>query len=428
MNKTTALIIGAAAVGGFVLYQRNKETVVDGGFAGYQIIRKGGFYFARDPKTGKVSPQAQDVETVQRWIGANKAADAFRSWLPIGDDLLLPPPGRTVTADGQVLDGLGYNIDAYDAAPYQYRRDPVNDLGDLGRSLRRTISRAVSAPIKAVQKVADVAVKVTNPVLKPLAPLNPVLLGARVALSTTRIAAKAMSNPSGAFKKLTSNVKSFTITPLMQAGMIVGVVKPPKVEQAAGGTPVYQDADGKPITKEDYDRLVAAAEAAKPKKAKDYKGYTIWTAGKINEQTGKSEGVLYLINYDPAANAAEGAYETMTAAEYAIDQVVAPTVPALPSTQNRYSVEQAAAEMASIRPPSDDTGIGPAADDSGFGPSSSDSGLPALPERVQQIDTPAAVMLPPQAAPQAREATGNKAVGALVGGGIIAAIAAAAFT
>jgi hypothetical protein len=226
-----------------------------------------------------------------------------------------------------VLGGLGGDFDVYDASPAQYRRDVVNDLSGWGSSfvkgissVGRTINRAVSSVARGVTAVPKFTVKVLeSPTYKKLTAIDPV---SRHAISMAKIVVRGVSDPKSGWKTATSAIKSFTITPLIQTGMVLGIVRPPKVEQAEVGEE-YQDADGNVITKEEYDRLMAASEASVPSKALDYKGYTIWV---YNKPEG---GVLYLINYDPVSNSCEGAYETMMETQSAIDAVSVPDVPAV---------------------------------------------------------------------------------------------------
>jgi hypothetical protein len=369
----------------------------------------------------------------------------------VGDDLLVPPPGRTVTASGQVLGDLGLETtyqDVFAAGPSQYRRDAVNDFMPGIQGLGGfNLKKATKSMSKAVQKApANIAKGVTK-TLKVTAPFNPVLFGANMVLNTAKIGIKMISDPKAGFKMAGRGLKSFTITPLKQVGMVVGVVKPPEQKVATGGAE-YQDANGKPISKADYDKLMAAAQQSIPKKAEDYKGYAIWTVVKVNE----GGGVLYLINYDPAQNACEGAYDSMAETKAAIDAVVAPPEIQAPPTisppttqapvtsappttyqaaQNRYTAEQAAREQASISAARDESGYGTTSNDTGYGNTSNTEfqeapqGAPALPEQVAQVQTPSAQMLPEEMPGEATK-KGNTAVGVVVGGGILAAIAAAA--
>jgi hypothetical protein len=487
--KKQAIILGALAVGGFLAYKHFSAQVVQADFMGYTILKKAGYFFAQDKQTGAVSPDMKDAVTVQQWIGAQKAGNALMSWVPgMGDDdMLMPPPGRTITASGQDLGGwrnvgrgmiprpprgragfhgslgdLGirttYN-DVYDAAPYQYSMEPQNDfmpgINGWGSKLKKAVSNVTHAVAQVVQAPANIINK--SGVLKTLSVLDPVTFQARLMASTAKIIAKGISNPAKGFKLLTNGLKSFTVTPLMQAGAMVGIVKRPSPAVAPDGAVSYQDANGNPISKEDYDKMVAAAAEATPKKAEDYKGYSLWTVK--NNSTG---GVLYLINYNPDENSAEGAYDTMAEAKAAIDAVVVPDVPAYAigpvgpketpeqAAQNAeykriaaqaslsyvnpnqnvskstydqakyaYDVNQAAREQASMSQ---------AQDDSGYGSTSKDDGTAPIPERVASVQTPSAVMeqapaYVPPAAPST--ASGDGKVGLLVGGGVLAAIAAA---
>ncbi len=144
------VIYGVAAVGAILAYRHFANRVLVADFNGYEISTKQGVVSIKNLKTGEVTGGLPDLASAQKWVTDNKPS-AWTSWIPgIGDDLLLPPPGRTVTADGQVLGGLGYQIDSYDATPSQYRRDPVNDMQGLGAALN---------PLVAQKKAADTAAK-----------------------------------------------------------------------------------------------------------------------------------------------------------------------------------------------------------------------------------------------------------------------------
>jgi hypothetical protein len=359
------------------------------------------------------------------------------------DDMLVPPPGRTLTASGQVLGGLGLEtrfIDSYDACPYQYNRTPQNDfvpgINGFGSSLKKAVSggakvvsKGFSSIGKGVAKVTALPSKVFNTkALKIASVMSGQMLMSRLAASTVKIVGRTISNPSAGFKMATRGLKSFTITPLKQSGMVLGIIKPPKPIEEPGGGVEYQDANGNPISKADYDKMEAAAKASVPAKATDYKGYGIWTIVK------PEGGTLYLINYRAEDNSTEGAYDTMAAAQAAIDAVVVPDVPQYQSSEPRpmppasnydqakqaYDVMAAAREQASMSQASSDTGYGPTQQ-------VTEEGAPQIPERIAQVQSPAAQMLPPQAE-AAPAPSGNAKVGVLVGGGVLAAIAAALAT
>ena len=234
----------------------------------------------------------------------------------VGDDLMLPPSGKTVTASGQTVGGLGYlnrNIPVYDAAPYQYRSAPINDfvpgmqgLGDLGRFSFKSVTHAVSNVVKAVAKapasiVKTVANDVTG-VVKFIA--HPTMKG------LVRLPGKLLSSTT--------------------QGLATGVFIPQKPtasssSTAAGGT-VYQDANGNIISKANYDALMLAAQAGTPQLAQTYKGYSLWTVTQVAPAT----GVLYLINYDASSGSYAASFNTMTDAKAAIDAVTTPTVAIAP--------------------------------------------------------------------------------------------------
>jgi hypothetical protein len=372
------------------------------------------------------------------------------------DHMLLPPPGQTITASGQVLGGLGRNIDAFDAAPYQYRSAPQNDfnpsgIGDLGFGGIKSVSRAVSHAVQQVTApVAKVATKAVNIVEKPLtiaqkavntiSVFNPVVLGARMVQSTVNIGLKTMTSPKAGWRQLTGNLRSFTATPLLQMGTMIGIVKPPRQQPQADGSITYLDSTGRVITKEEYDALTKASQQSVPVKAQDYKGYSIWTLAKVNPDAGG--GVLYLINYDPSQNSAEGAYNSMAEAQAAIDAVSVPasvpesipTVAQQPPPPIYAPPAPQTAAPSSPQPSSYDASndvIGPAVEDDGFGPASSSDlstpqQSPGLPVATASVQTPGSRTFSP---PPVREfspppVAKKSNAGVLIGGGILAAAAA----
>lgn len=374
----------------------------------------------------------------------------------VGDDMLVPPTGRTLTSGGQVLGELGLEtrfIDSYDASPSQYNSTPQNDfvpgIHGLGKKLKKVVHNVTSPVTKVLMKPINLISR--SKMMKVLSVVDPIAFSTRLAASTVKIAVRTISNPAAGFKMMTNGVKSFTVRPLQQTGMVLGIIKPPK-QKVSEGEVEYQDAEGNPIAKADYDKMATVSKASVPVQASTYKGYNIWTTAK---PTG---GTLYLINYKPEDNSTEGAYDTMAEAQAAIDAVAVPMdspanpyptgllpVPQPPpaSTYNQakqaYDVMAAAREQASMSQASSDSGYGATSSDSGYGATSSDSGQPQqateegspkLPERVAQVQTPAAQILPPEQAPPpaAPASSGNAKVGVLVGGGVLAAIAAALAT
>lgn len=429
------LVWGLAAVGGYIIY-RSLETV-----------RK-----QAEETAAKKAALMSDIQAMIPGMGEDLPGMG-----DLDDHMLLPPPGRTITASGQVLGGLGKNIDAFDAAPYQYSSTPQNDfnpsgIGDLGRGLK-SVTRAVSHAVQQVTApVAKVAAKAVNIVEKPLtiaqkalnvtSVFNPVVLGARMVQSTVNIGLKTMSSPRAGWKQLTGNIRSFTTTPLLQFGTAVGIVKPPKVQPEADGSVTYLDSTGRVITKEEYDALMKASQQSVPVKAQDYKGYSIWTLTKVNPDTGG--GVLYLINYDPTQNTAEGAYNSMAEAQAAIDAVSVPesvpeSVPTIPAAVAAAPVYKAPvytpppAAPSMPQPSSYDAShdvIGPAIYDDGLGPASSDSlatpqQSPGLPVATSSVQTPGSrTFSPPPASREFSPPPKKSNAGILIGGGLLAATAA----
>lgn len=484
-SHAAGITIGVVLIAGWMWYT-DKEVEK---FMDYTIFKRRGKYVA-EYLTGDrdKNPEFNTLEEVKVWIGAQVAASSVSSiaaMIPgigdVNDVLLLPPSGRTVSKSGQVLGNLGERIDVYDAAPQQYRSDVINDMmpgfDGWGSKIKKSVSKAVSAVTKPVEKVTA---KVANlPAVKVLSVINPIAASARLAAATTRIVAKGITNPKGAFKLIGGAVKSFTITPLMQAGMVIGVVKKPTQTVDPSVGVVYQDANGNTISKEEYDQQMAAASGSTPVLSTNYKGYSLWTMVK------PGGGVIYLINYDVSQNAAEGAYNTMTEAEAAIDAVSIP-VPILAQNYKNHTIwsqtqssggvvylidydpsvaytgasfptmtaAQAAIDatipaptpppsgpayvppppLPSIQAPSQPSSydasndrLGPVIEDD-YG---SGSGTPALPEKITLVSTPSAQFAPPPASPSfapppatAPVKSGNATVGVVVGGGILAALAA----
>lgn len=144
------VLYGVAAVGAILAYRHFSNRILVADFNGYEISTKQGVVSVKNTKTGEITGGLPTLAAAQQWVTDNKPS-ALLSWIPgIGDDLMLPPPGRTVTASGDVLNGLGYSIDSYDANPSQYRRDVINDMQGLGAALN---------PLVAQKKAADTAAK-----------------------------------------------------------------------------------------------------------------------------------------------------------------------------------------------------------------------------------------------------------------------------
>lgn len=235
----------------------------------------------------------------------------------LGEDMLVPPPGRTITADGSVIGSLGMHIDAYDATPAQYRRSVVNDLGAF-----------MSSSSKLSKQKSDEAAK-----------------------------AKAAEQ-----KKLDEE-KMATIAQQKVNETLLAIQKKAEEDMAAQ-------------QKAEQERIAAEQKA---------KAQAEWLA----EQRRRAEQ----------------------------EKIV----------QTNYDAAKAAFEQASMSRPSDDSGFGPTSDDSGYGTTQqvTEEGAPKIPERVAAVQTPAATMLPPGLE---KKTTGDSKVGLVVGGGILAAIAAAMAT
>jgi flagellar biosynthesis GTPase FlhF len=85
------------------------------------------------------------------------------------------------------------------------------------------------------------------------------------------------------------------------------------------------------------------------------------------------------------------------------------------AAKRAYDAEAAAREQASMSQATNDTGYGATQQ-------VTEEGAPQMPERIASVQTPAAIMLPEA---KAAAPSGNTKVGLLVGGGVLAAIAAA---
>jgi hypothetical protein len=306
----------------------------------------------------------------------------------VGDgDMLVPPPGRTLTASGQVLGALGLEtrfIDSYDANPSQYNRSPQNDfvpgLGAFIKSSRPSPGAGRSAFGKLFGKSsADAKAKVeaeTAKKAKEAAELrmaevaqqkvNETLLAIQKRAEEEAAAAQGITVAPPVAEEEAGNGKWGIV--MMQARNVGAI--PYWVARKGAGTMTHDEA-----TK------AAFAKTAEAKKEK--------SAYQMPVNTDKHPASTY----DQAKQA--------------------------------YDVVQAAREQESMSQASSDTGYGQTSNDTGYGATQqvTEEGAPQIPEQVSQVQTPSAQMLPQEAAPAAP--SGNSKVGLIVGGGVLAAIAAA---
>ena len=275
------------------------------------------------------------------------------------DDMLVPPPGRTITSSGQVLGGLGLEtrfIDSYDANPSQYRRQVINDMvPGLGRP-QPGAGRAFS-------------------------------FGAGIAkLNKDREEAAAREKA-----RLAEKQRQIEMEALAQR----------KVNETLAAIQKKAEEDMIAQQKAEEGRQAAAANAEAERQA------AIKAADALRWQTtmAQQDQTLY--------SQASGASSSTPAGRSNYDQA-----------KQAYDAVQAAREQASMSQASSDTGYGRTSDDSGYGSTQqvTEEGAPQIPERITQVQTPAAQVLPQEAAPAP---TGNSKVGLIVGGGVLAAIAAA---
>lgn len=255
------------------------------------------------------------------------------------DDMLVPPPGRTITASGQVLGGLGLEtrfVDSYDANPSQYRRRVINDLEvGLGRPSGTASKRTYFSAITTQNKQK----------------------------------AEAAAQEKARLQEEQRKKEMETLAQQKVNETLLSIQKKAEEDMAA-----QQKAEA------ERQAAVVNAEANKPIQ---------WQGGPAS-YNGLRPPVQS--NYDQAKQA--------------------------------YDAVQAAREQASMSQASSDTGYGRTSDDSGYGSTQqvTEEGAPQIPERITQVQTPAAQVLPQEAAPAP---TGNSKVGLIVGGGVLAAIAAA---
>lgn len=213
--------------------------------------------------------------------------------------------------------GLGYHEDVYDAAPYQYSRQVINDMEGLGGWFKKAR--------KAVKKAVAPAVKVVQSVTKPIAHVT----GISQAKKPGGVAATVYTDENG---------KTITKAQYDQALADAAKYTPVKAEdygghtvwsalQKAGGTKYLVDYVASGNTCSFMGDTKAAAEGYidslnpaqfQPVKASDYKGHTIWT---VKQQAG---GVVYLVDFDATANTASDQEDTMALAQLYIDNKFAP--------------------------------------------------------------------------------------------------------
>jgi hypothetical protein len=381
----------------------------------------------------------------------------------VGDDLLVPSEGRTVTAGGAVLNGLGME-QSYDAAPYQYRRRALNDmrLDGFGSSFKKAVS------------------KVKNKVKKNT-------------VSTAKSAVHLVTNPKATLKK---GVKNIVQIPKKTAIATVGLVFKPRAEAQAGTAVEYQDENGNVITKAQYDAMMSQyaaqnrADAAAKKAAKQdlaiqkqinallaqrlkivnsipvYKAplpskgiqpapmsaeqlsfarsmFNQKNAKVINQKKAQiaaiDKKIQALVNKLSTTVAAAVVTNVQTSTNVQDTAVVNQTGTNTTTPTITYTPEQAAAEEASMTAASDDSGYG---NTSVYTPTSSGSSsstysaeqaaaeeasirdpdqASAMPENVVSVETPSAEVLPEE---MIMVEEPKKTSGLVVGGGILAAIAA----
>jgi hypothetical protein len=278
----------------------------------------------------------------------------------LGDaDMLMPPPGRTVTASGQVLGGLGLLTtyqDAYDAAPSQYNMTPRNDfVPGLGRDWGDCYNDFPRQP-----QVGDTCVYIVRGVrrfmiLKYIGP------GGRNMPSTQWVDDTARQEAENRFQALQKQIEAQAVAARAAAQEQVNTTL----------AAIQKQAD------EEMARQAAAAEAERQ--------------AEIQRRS-----------------------SALTSAAQ----------PRIVHQQTNYDAAKAAAEQASMSQASSDTGYGRTSDDSGYGSTQqvTEEGAPKMPERIASVQTPSAIMLP-EAKPA--KPAGDSKVGLLVGGGVLAAIAAA---
>jgi hypothetical protein len=290
----------------------------------------------------------------------------------VGSDMLVPPRGRTVTAGGQVLGGLG--IDSYDANPSQYNRTPQNDfVPGLGLSPDFSKMGWGVVPIQSRQKGA-------------------------ATLWVARKGAGSLTQNEAVKQALEKNKMRQGTSGIMPRS-------PAKKQNAFGAQKARAEAKQ---AREKKKQTQAAANKAKADAVK---------AKKDEADKAKASASSEAERLRIAAIAQQQINETLTAIQDRANTEMA--------EQERIALnaEQIAREQESISAASDDSGYGSTSSDSGYGPT--EDGAAPIPERVAEVQTQDTTVLPPQDAPAEG---GDTKVGLLVGGGILAAIAAALAT
>ena len=253
---------------------------------------------AKDAAAAAVAAQAASLQT------------EVAAMIPgMGDDyMLLPPSGRTLSAGGQVLGNLGRNEDVLASSPAQYRSAPQNDFNPDGIN-------GWGSVVHSVTHAASQVAAVIKPVVK--------------AISVAAVQVRAVVGKG-----------------LIQGGTAIHIIKPSS-GGGDSGAQTYVDANGKPISKEEYDRQMAEALKYSPKSADSYKGHTLWTY-----QQDALSPVVYLVDYDAVKSTAQGIFDTMADAKAAIDSissttntapatppaVIAPPVPIYAQTYSGHTV------------------------------------------------------------------------------------------
>ncbi len=361
----------------------------------------------------------------------------------VGDDLMLPPPGLTVTKSGRVLNGLGDNYDAFDAAPYQYRSTVINDLTGLGRDDMRG---ALTAAQKAAAAKKAAAVKVpagTRGATSNTKVVGPVNAGPIKAPSASAAAKKAAADKAAADKAAADKKKKLAAEKA-KGFQQVAVDGKWTIYKGLSPADVYMFVATKPgasasINDGGTKGKVGTLAGVKKKIA----AYDKWVASQTKEGKAKAAAAEKKKIADAAAKIAAASGGTNAAANTAATTAAnSAAVAQQAATNATYSTQQAAAEQASMSAASDDYSGSVLTNSADYGSSTGTAAAasnsynaeaaaaeqasisPPLPESVTSVETPSAVTYADEGPPAPEEAPKSGATGLLVGGGLLAAFLA----
>lgn len=334
----------------------------------------------------------------------------------IGSDMLLPPPGRTVTASGQVL-------------------------GDLGREWGSVGTRLPPSGV-----VGDTCTYTVRGVSRPyyVSRINTTRAGSSPAWELDTVREQREKQEADRYATLQRQIDAQATAARVAAqeqvnATLAAIQKRADEDMAAQAKAEQEQAPPVSLEKKDFASPVWGVERVYHVYPKVV-GYQIpeedsWNVWKVShgkgtmtltEARGEASSRISQAKTEYFANKA--ASEKKRAEKLQAQQKYEQET-GQPSTYEQakqaYDAVQAAREQASMSQASSDTGYGQTSNDTGYGATQqvTEEGAPKLPEQISQVQTPSAQMLPQQA--PAAAPTGNSKVGLIVGGGVLAAIAAA---